>query len=156
MASFSIAVIDDDAEFRQSVSATAQICGYETYATTNPDAFERYVAREHPSLAMLELAMHELDGIVLMDRLALLRVETPLIIVTQVDDCILQVARRLAEARGLCILGALHKPLPAAVLCALLATARASCLRCLGGGTMAASEGRARAASVPDSGMAKR
>jgi EAL domain-containing protein (putative c-di-GMP-specific phosphodiesterase class I)/ActR/RegA family two-component response regulator len=119
----SLAIVDDDPDFRAFVAVTARTCGYDTYATADAAAFERYVTARHADVAMLDLVLHQLDGIALMTRLSQHRVDTPLIIAAGIDDRVLQASRRLGAARGLRIVAAVHKPLHEGVLRALLTDA---------------------------------
>jgi EAL domain-containing protein (putative c-di-GMP-specific phosphodiesterase class I) len=120
----SFAIVDDDPGFRDFVAATARACGYDTYATADAAAFERHITARHADLAMLDLVLHQLDGIALMLRLSQHGVDTPLIIAARIDNRVLQAARRLGEARGLRIVAAMHKPVHEGALRALLADAR--------------------------------
>src|SRR5882724_177254 len=121
MSKRSIAIVDDEPEFRRFAAEVARSCGFEPYETGSPAAFEAFVTTRSPDIAMLELVMQESDGIEVMCRLASRSVTMPLIIASRIDDRILQTARRLGEARGLRIAGAVRKPLPAAELRGLLA-----------------------------------
>src|SRR5262245_57852823 len=123
MAKRSIAIVDNEREFRRFAADVARSCGFEPYATESTAAFEDYVATRHPDIAMLELVLEETDGIEVMCRLAARPVTMPFIIASRIDDRILQTARRLGEARGLRIAGAVRKPVRAGELRALLARA---------------------------------
>jgi EAL domain-containing protein (putative c-di-GMP-specific phosphodiesterase class I) len=117
----SIAIVDDEPGFRRFAAEVARSCGFEPYETGSTAAFEEFVTTRRPDIAMLELVMQEADGIEVMCRLASRPVAVPFIIASRIDDRILQTARRLGEARGLRIAGAVRKPLPADELRDLLA-----------------------------------
>ncbi len=107
----SLAVVDDEPDFRRFVANVAHSCGFDTYTTASTADFEDYVATCRPDVAMLDLTMQEADGIEVMCRLASRPVTMPFIIVSRIDNRMLQTARRLGEARGLRIAGAVRKPL---------------------------------------------
>jgi EAL domain-containing protein (putative c-di-GMP-specific phosphodiesterase class I) len=119
----SIAIVDDEPQFRRFVADVAHSCGFEPFETASTAAFEDYVATQQPDIAMLELVLEESDGIEVLCRLASRPVTMPFIIASKIDDRIVQTARRLGEARGLRIAGAVRKPLLEAQLRRLLARA---------------------------------
>jgi CheY-like chemotaxis protein len=113
-------IVDDEADLCMVLAKAAQTCGYETSVTSDPAEFLRRVKTWQPTHIILDLMMPGLDGIELMNRLAESGSAASIIIISGVDQKIIDTARRLGAERGLKIDGVFTKPLRVAELRAKL------------------------------------
>jgi EAL domain-containing protein (putative c-di-GMP-specific phosphodiesterase class I) len=113
-------IIDDEADLGAIFAKAGASCGYDTTATTDPDEFLKQVKNWQPTHIILDLMMPGLDGIELMNRLAEGGSDANFIIVSGVDQKIIDTARRLGSERGLKIGGVFTKPIRIAELRAKL------------------------------------
>jgi len=113
-------VVDDDAEICAFVVRVAERCGFVARAVHAVSEFARVFEEFRPSLLVLDLAMPDTDGIELTRLLADSRVAVPILFMSGFEPNIIEAARRLAEARGLKVAGAVAKPVRAAELARVL------------------------------------
>lgn len=106
-------IIDDEVELGIFIRRVAEGSGYRVHATTRVEEFRRLVAEWSPTHIVLDLAMPEADGVELLRELARGHSPARIVIVSGFDTRVLEAARRLGLERGLCIIGALPKPIRA-------------------------------------------
>jgi CheY-like chemotaxis protein len=119
-------VIDDEPAITALVSRVAESCGYDVFATSDPDTFKQQFAEHRADLVCLDLAMPNVDGIELMRFLASQNYPSKLLIMSGSDPQLLQSALRLGQALGLSIAGTVAKPLRIDALRELLTSLRQS------------------------------
>ena len=104
-------VIDDECDIADLVGEIGEGIGLRSRAVYSPEDF---LGALHPSLqiAVLDLNMPEIDGVGLIRHLAETGCQASLILMSGCSDSILNAAMRLAEARGLTVLGTVSKPFP--------------------------------------------
>jgi EAL domain-containing protein (putative c-di-GMP-specific phosphodiesterase class I)/FixJ family two-component response regulator len=104
-----ILAIDDDPDFCDLITDTAEAKGLACTATTKPDDF---LAALTPltSLILIDLMMPEMDGIELLRRLGERHCKANVVLISGVGKRIIEVAEELAKAHGLSIVGRLQKP----------------------------------------------
>ncbi len=113
-------VVDDEAVQRLIVTRTAATLGIAgDGAATLAEAVERVQAVDY-DVVVLDLALHDHDGIELLRSLREAGSEAVLIFVSGFDERVRQAAARLAAALGLRVAGTLGKPLLVDHLVALL------------------------------------
>src|SRR5438093_1046626 len=103
-------IIDDEGGFRNYVRRVGEACGFETFATGDPEQFRDRVRTWRPSVILMDLQMPGADGIELLRELAEAKSNAKLLIASGVDIKVLEIAQRLGRERGLTIAGTLHKP----------------------------------------------
>jgi DNA-binding response OmpR family regulator len=113
-------VVDDDAKAAALVAAAARSAGYDVRVAESSADFKAAYGVFQPTVISLDLAMPDVDGIELMSWLAQAGCRARLVLVSGVGPDVLEAARRLGEAYGLQIAGALSKPADAEALLALL------------------------------------
>jgi DNA-binding response OmpR family regulator len=113
-------VVDDDAKAAALIAATARDAGYDVRVAESSADFKTAYGAFQPTVVSLDLAMPDVDGIELMSWLAQAGCRARLVLVSGVGPEVLEAARRLGEAYGLQIAGALPKPADAEALLALL------------------------------------
>jgi EAL domain-containing protein (putative c-di-GMP-specific phosphodiesterase class I) len=106
-----ILVIDDDATVCEVVSGLAQTLGLDCVTTKDPSAFSHLLTRE-TSLIILDLMMPEMDGIEVLRQLGERRSTARILLMSGMDNRILETAERLAQSLGLWVVGRLQKPIP--------------------------------------------
>ena len=106
-----ILVIDDDATVCAVVAGLAQALGLDCVTTKDPSTFADFVTRE-TSLIVLDLMMPEMDGIEVLRQLGERRVTARILLMSGMDNRILETAERLAQSLGLWVVGRLQKPIP--------------------------------------------
>ena len=104
-------VIDDEPAITALVRRTAESCGFEVFATSDPGAFKQRFQSAVPDLICLDLAMPGVDGIELMRFLAQEQCASKLLIMSGSEPQLLQAALRLGEALGLNVAATIAKPL---------------------------------------------
>lgn len=113
-------ILDDDSLIGQTITAIATLAGLETCYTQNSEEFFRAVEEWRPTHIALDLIMPEMDGVQVIQRLALRGCEAAIIITSGVGTRVLDAAGRLAAEHGLNIVGVLAKPFTPARLRQLL------------------------------------
>lgn len=113
-------VIDDDPFTADLLMRLGQISAFDSCAVTESDVFRRMLSEFNPTAIALDIVMPGEDGISLMRHLATARRRAPVILVSAYSQTYLPAAKRLGEAYGLEVAGALAKPInPAAFEAAL-------------------------------------
>ena len=120
MSSLTLLLIDDEPAFGQFVQDAAALCGYETTVTLSADAFQARFRACAPSVVALDLGMPKGDGIEILRFLADENCTAPILIMSGFDDRVLDSSKRLGQALGLTIAGALSKPIRLAEIIAAL------------------------------------
>jgi DNA-binding response OmpR family regulator len=105
-----IAVLDDEPMIREIIGHVARSCGFETFDTGSPEDFEARIRMDPPQVVILDLLMPELDGIEVLRKLSAQMVDIPILLVSGMDNRLLESARQLGEARGLTMAGVIQKP----------------------------------------------
>ncbi len=113
-------ILDDDPLIGQTITAIAALAGLETRYTPHPEEFFRAVEEWRPTHIALDLVMPEMDGVQVIQRLALHGCEAAIIITSGVGARVLDAAGRLAAEHGLNIVGVVAKPFTPARLHQLL------------------------------------
>jgi DNA-binding response OmpR family regulator len=113
-------IVDDDPEICAVVIRVAQRKGFEARGIHSVAEFAGVYGEFRPSLLILDLAMPDTDGIELTRLLAASGAVVPILFMSGFETGILESARRLAEARGLNVVGTIQKPVRAADLARLL------------------------------------
>jgi two-component system, chemotaxis family, chemotaxis protein CheY len=113
--------VDDNVDSAELVARIAGRCGYEARVASTPDAIRTAVQTWNPQVLALDLSMPELNGIDLLRLLQENGFEGRVLIISGHDDWMRASAGRLAEARGLKVVGDMQKPLDTARLRQLLA-----------------------------------
>ena len=116
--------VDDNVDSAELVARIAGKCGYETRVASTADAIRTAVQSWRPEVLALDLSMPELNGIDLFRLLQENGFDGRLIIISGHDDWMRASAGRLAEARGLKVVGDMQKPLDATRLRQVLAEVR--------------------------------
>jgi DNA-binding NtrC family response regulator len=113
--------VDDNVDSAELVARIAGRCGYEARVASTPDAIRTAVQTWKPQVLALDLSMPELNGIDLLRLLQENGFEGRVLIISGHDDWMRASAGRLAEARGLKVVGDMQKPLDTGRLRQLLA-----------------------------------
>ncbi|GAB4212280.1 MAG: hypothetical protein Fur007_04250 [Rhodoferax sp.] len=119
----SVLIVDDDPFSRDLLSDQLNSLGIDTVHTAPSGAAAVQVLaqlRMAPHLIISDVFMPDMDGIELMDQLAQRRYTGAVILLTGVDLELLAIARDLARANGIRLLGSFPKPLPGDKLAELL------------------------------------
>lgn len=116
-----ILVIDDDAIVCDVVAGLAQALGLECATTKDPSTFFDLLSRD-TSLIILDLMMPEMDGIEVLRQLGERRSTARILLMSGMDNRILETAERLAQSLGLWVVGRLQKPIPLPALKEVLET----------------------------------
>ncbi|HEY4135395.1 MAG TPA: EAL domain-containing response regulator [Alphaproteobacteria bacterium] len=117
-------IIDDEAQIRSLVIDVAEIAGFAAQEADEPEAFFDACASFQPTVIVLDLQMPQADGIEILRRLSQDKVVAKVLLISGVDQKVLNTAKRFGSAEGLQMLGALTKPFDLNELKALLAKAR--------------------------------
>jgi CheY-like chemotaxis protein len=113
-------IIDDEPAIAALLKRIGESCGYDAFATSQPEIFKQQFKSITPDVVCLDLVMPDVDGIEILRFLADEQCESQLLIISGFDRQILQSALRLGEALGLKIAGTISKPIPLAALRNLL------------------------------------
>jgi EAL domain-containing protein (putative c-di-GMP-specific phosphodiesterase class I) len=110
-----ILVIDDDPTVCAVVSGLARSMGIECTAAKDPGAFPDLLTRD-TSLIVLDLMMPGMDGIEVLRMLGERRSTARILLLSGMDQRVLETAEKLAQSLGLWVVGRLQKPCPLPVL----------------------------------------
>jgi EAL domain-containing protein (putative c-di-GMP-specific phosphodiesterase class I) len=105
----SILVIDDDHDLGEFIAAAADLLGVRCVVTTNTDSFLKELTPE-TTLVMIDLVMPKVDGVELLRRLAELKCESKIVLMSGLSARVIQTAEQLAKTLGLSVIGHLRKP----------------------------------------------
>lgn len=120
MARRRLLILDDDPLIGQTISAIAALAGLDTRYTSRPEEFFQAIEEWRPTHIALDLIMPQMDGIQVLQSLALLGCSAAIIITSGVGTRVLEAAGRLAAEHGLNIAGVIPKPFTPAQLRQLL------------------------------------
>ncbi len=114
-----ILVIDDDGDFGEFVSTTAEAMGFQCTTATDAGSFLKKLAPD-TTLVLLDLMMPGMDGIELLRLLGERKCKAGIVLVSAVGKRTIESAEQLALVLGLSIVGHLQKPFALAELQELL------------------------------------
>lgn len=103
-------VIDDDRMVGRVISHAAEECGFRASRTTSAEAFNQLLREQRPDAVAVDLCVPGADGIEIIRLLAEEKYRGPVIIVSGLDQRILDAALRLGDALGLNMAEPLAKP----------------------------------------------
>ncbi len=103
-------ILDDEAEIGGFISRIALLCGLTPSVTTDLVAFQHSFAANPPAHVILDLQMPGADGIEVLRWLAERQCRADIVIMSGVDQKVIESARRLGLERGLKIADTLQKP----------------------------------------------
>ncbi len=121
-------VIDDDAAIGRFIKRVAEGLGFKTVITSDPATFLEKARVWHPTVVILDLQMPGTDGVELLRELAAEKCAANVVLTSGVDRKVLESVKALGEARGLLIVGILHKPISLATMRTLLVPLKADSL----------------------------
>ena len=113
-------VVDDEAVQRLMVTSLAEGSGLAVEQAATLEQAARQVVASPFDVVVLDLALHDRDGIELLRTIRKAGRDPALIFISGFDERVRQAAVRLAAALGLRVAGALAKPLPLESLRAML------------------------------------
>ncbi len=116
--------IDDSADSAELVARVAMGCGYDAHAASDSRSVRTLIASYHPDMITLDLCMPETDGIDLLALLQEAHFAGSLMIISGQDDWFRAAVTKLAQARGLKVVGDLQKPFDIGALRASLTKER--------------------------------
>jgi two-component system chemotaxis response regulator CheB len=116
--------VDDNVDSAELVARIAGKCGYEARVASTPDTIREAVQTWKPQILALDLSMPELNGLDLLRLLQENGFDGQVLIISGHDDWMRASAGRLAEARGLKVVGDMQKPLDTGRLRQVLAEVR--------------------------------
>ena len=103
-------VVDDEPRFRDFVVRVATKLGYEVESAADGKEFMLLCEVFKPDVAVVDVVMPGIDGVELVQWLAEKKAEVHLVIVTGFSPDYATLAKKLAEAKGLCSVTTLTKP----------------------------------------------
>jgi DNA-binding response OmpR family regulator len=109
-------IVDDEPNFGASVRRVAEKLGFEVEVTTRGRDFKDAYIRFDPTVVVLDMVMPEIDGIELIEWLALARCTARIIIISGYTPIYAKLAVTLGEAKGLLSISRLAKPVSLATL----------------------------------------
>ena len=104
-----ILVIDDDRDSGQFVIDAAEAKGIKCVATATASDFMEHLSAD-TTLIFLDLVMPEVDGIELLRMLGQTQCSASIVLMSGVDQRVIETAKEWAETIGLSIIGHLQKP----------------------------------------------
>jgi len=115
-----LAALDDEAMFCEFVSEAADLCGYDAFATIDPDKFFAHIERRPPAVIVLDLRMPDIDGLQALRRLADEGFKANILLASGADGRAMDTAICLGRAHGLNMAGIIRKPIDMDALRGLL------------------------------------
>jgi EAL domain-containing protein (putative c-di-GMP-specific phosphodiesterase class I) len=113
-------VIDDEHQICELVTDVAQEIGFQIAQATTHAEFDRLFREFKPNFIVMDLAMPDGDGIELLRFLSIEQCKAGIILMSGLDQKLLNTARQLGENKGLNVIGTLQKPIQIDDLEALL------------------------------------
>jgi EAL domain-containing protein (putative c-di-GMP-specific phosphodiesterase class I)/serine/threonine protein kinase len=109
-------IVDDDARVCRLVKRVSEGIGFHTFATDKPADFPSAYQGFRPDVIVLDLQMGHSDGVELLRYLADQGAEEAIVLMSGVDQRIIDTAARLGKSLGLNVVNVLHKPIDINVL----------------------------------------
>ncbi len=109
-------IVDDDARVCRLVKRVSEGVGFHTFATDKPTDFPIAYQGFRPDVIVLDLQMGQSDGVELLRYLADKNAEEAIVLMSGVDQRIIDTAARLGKSLGLNVVNVLHKPIDINVL----------------------------------------
>jgi EAL domain-containing protein (putative c-di-GMP-specific phosphodiesterase class I) len=106
-----LAMLDDEALFCEFVGEAADLCGYDSFVTTNPETFFDHIDRHPAAVIVLDLRMPGVDGLQALRRLAHEGVRASILLASGADGQAMDAAICLGRAQGLNMTGIIRKPI---------------------------------------------
>ena len=109
-------IVDDEREFGEFVKTVAEAMGYIVTVTEKAADFQKSYRDNPPTNIILDMVMPGVDGVELINWLALEKCTAKIIVVTGFNPRYIELAEDLGGARGLPYITTLTKPLALADL----------------------------------------
>jgi EAL domain-containing protein (putative c-di-GMP-specific phosphodiesterase class I) len=116
-------VVDDEPAICSLIKRVAEPLGFAVQSLTESAHFVETVSEFQPSLLVLDLKMPDCDGVQLLQQLKEGQSEAQVIVISGMDQRVLNTVEKLGRSQGLRMVGVLHKPLKRAELEAKLSDA---------------------------------
>jgi EAL domain-containing protein (putative c-di-GMP-specific phosphodiesterase class I) len=104
-------VVDDEPAICSLITRVAEPLGYVVQSLTESSRFLETLSEFQPSLLILDLKMPDCDGVQLLQQLKAGQSEAQVIVISGMDQRVLNTAEKLGRSQGLRMAGVLHKPL---------------------------------------------
>jgi EAL domain-containing protein (putative c-di-GMP-specific phosphodiesterase class I) len=104
-------VVDDEPAICTLIKRVAEPLGFVVQSLTDSARFLETLTAFQPSLLILDLKMPDCDGVQLLQQLKAGQSEAQVIVISGMDQRILNTAEKLGRSQGLRMIGVLHKPL---------------------------------------------
>jgi len=105
-----VLVLDDEISVAKTVAATIEKIGFEAIVSTQADDFFHLYEQHKPGYLVLDLLMPDMDGVEVLVELAKRNCQAKIVILSGVNNSILEAARRSATEHSLNVLGVATKP----------------------------------------------
>lgn len=112
-------VVDDEPDYCEFVCYVAEVAGYQTVFTSQPEQFLALYS-DDISVIVLDLSMPTMDGIEIIRQLADQQNSASLILLSGLDESLLHSASKIARGRGINVLATFTKPVSYDVLLEVL------------------------------------
>lgn len=109
-------VVDDEPAVCTVIRRVAEPLGFRVKSLNHSEEFVQTLQEFRPSLLILDLKMPGSDGVQLLHRVGEVNSEIQVIVISGMDQRVLNTAEKLGRSRGLSMLGVLQKPLQRAEL----------------------------------------
>ncbi len=103
-------VVDDDVDLAEFVSDVGALLGFDPVVANDGNDCLRYLKSQQPACIVMDIVMPDMDGVELLSKLAELKADCPIIVMSGYDGKYLDSVSLIAEAKGLTVLGTLRKP----------------------------------------------
>ena len=121
-----VLILDDDSSIGQTIALMANCFDMDSKHVSRADEFFYAIDDWHPTHIVLDLVMPEMDGVQVLQQLALQSCLTPIAISSGVGARVLQAAQRSGAEHGLNIVATLAKPFNLAAFEAFLNNSQAT------------------------------
>lgn len=105
-----LAVVDDNAEFREIVRTVAERLGWAVSEFGTGRSFVAALADMVPDRVLLDIVMPDMDGIETIGHMAGAALRCPIVLISGRQPLYTRSARELGQARGLAMADVLQKP----------------------------------------------
>jgi CheY-like chemotaxis protein len=102
--------IDDLQTVLTGLKKVAEELGYQVEATQDAETFKKLSSTFEPTLILMDIVMPEQDGLELLRHLGSRKISTPIILISDYDEQLLNTAAKIGSALGLNV-RAVQKPI---------------------------------------------
>lgn len=103
-------IVDDDLTFGNFVAEVVKMIGFDVDVVTSVKQFKQLFQNAHYDVVTMDISMPTMDGFEFIDELVSLNCQAEIILLSGMDETILNGAHKIATTKGLNVIAVMRKP----------------------------------------------